>query len=50
MGESSAACTFSESNFPTEWQPGDTLLYTYTVSGLIGKSGMDKVYRVHHKS
>ncbi len=42
--------SFSESEVPAEWHPGDELLDTYVVSGLLGEGGMGKVYRVHHKS
>jgi WD40 repeat protein/serine/threonine protein kinase len=30
------------------WQPGQTLLETYKVIGLLGEGGMGKVYHVHH--
>ena len=48
--ELSPGRSFAEGDVPAEWQPGDTLLDTYTVSGLLGEGGMGKVYRVHHKS
>jgi WD40 repeat protein/serine/threonine protein kinase len=48
--EPSAVRSLAESDVPAEWQPGDELLDTYTVSGLLGEGGMGKVYRVHHKS
>ncbi len=48
--EPQADRTLAESEVPAEWQLGDELLDTYTVSGLLGEGGMGKVYRVHHKS
>jgi serine/threonine protein kinase len=48
--EPAAERSFAESNVPAEWQPGDTLLDTYTVSDSLGEGGMGKVFRVHHKS
>lgn len=41
--------TFDEDDIPAEWEDGDVLLDTYTVSGLLGKGGMGNVYRVHHR-
>jgi serine/threonine protein kinase len=32
------------------WIPGQVLLDTYEVKGLLGEGGMGKVFRVHHKS
>ena len=34
----------------SEWQPGQILLDTYEVKGLLGEGGMGRVYRVHHPS
>ena len=48
--EPARARSFNESDIPSEWQPGDTLLDTYTISGVLGEGGMGKVYRVHHKT
>ena len=32
------------------WQPGQVILDTYEVKGILGKGGFGRVYRVHHKS
>ncbi len=41
---------YSETDAPAEWRVGDSILNTYTVTGLLGQGGMGKVYRVHHKT
>ncbi len=48
--EPSEAQIQNEAEEYDEWQPGEELLGTYTVVGLLGAGGMGKVYRVHHKS
>jgi serine/threonine protein kinase len=50
LDEPSKIRSIGEPDIPAEWQPGDTLLDTYEVKGLLGEGGMGKVYRVHHKS
>ncbi len=32
-----------------DWQPGDIILGTYEVRGLLGQGGMGKVHRVYHR-
>lgn len=32
-----------------EWNVGDVILDTYEVTGILGKGGMGKVYKVHHR-
>ncbi len=51
--ELDAPATYAPAAFKgrqAEWQPGDELLDTYTVSGLLGAGGMGNVYRVHHNT
>ncbi len=33
----------------TAWKPGDIILDTYEVKGMLGKGGFGQVYRVHHR-
>jgi len=39
-----------EGEHTADWQEGQTILDTYTISGVLGEGGMGKVYRVHHNS
>ena len=48
--EPSATKALIDEGTLAEWQPGDEILDTYTVLGVLGEGGMGKVYRVHHRS
>ena len=34
----------------SEWETGDVIMDTYEVTGVLGKGGMGKVFKVHHRS
>lgn len=43
-----AAPDLTQSSGVIEWEPGQILLDTYEVKGLLGEGGMGRVYRVRH--
>lgn len=40
----------AEENVTAEWNVGDIILNLYEVTDVLGKGGMGKVYKVHHKN